>query len=97
MRNVMRYGERHCPETYLDAMYHINHVGIRALREYCETKKYPVRHFDRDMQIIRELLKGNTPTELSIRYSISIGTVASVPRRYTQYARECKRKQEQEC
>jgi hypothetical protein len=55
MQQKMCYSASPCPANYLDAAYHINRIGIPALREYCESKPYPVHNFDRDMKIIREL------------------------------------------
>jgi hypothetical protein len=91
MQQKMCYSASPCPANYLDAAYHINRIGIPALREYCESKPYPVHNFDRDMKIIRELLSGNSPAELSIKYGISRNTLGSIPRRYAKYAIICKK------
>ena len=91
MTQNMKYPSSACPSNYLDAMYRINQVGIPALRKYCEGKRYPVRTFDRDLAIIRQLLSGESPSRLSDIYGINRNSICVIPKRYAKYAQACKK------
>jgi len=95
MTQNMKYPSSACPSNYLDAMYRINQVGIPALRKYCETKRNPVHSFDRDLETIRQLLSGESPSRLSDIYGINRNSICAIPRRYAKYAQACKRKMEE--
>lgn len=75
-------------EKYTEIASSINAVGLTALRNYCTTKKHPVKTFDRDVQILRCILK-HGPTECVVPFGISKQRADQIMRRYHEYALEC--------
>ena len=69
----------------------INAVGRSKLKRYCETKKHPVKNFDRDWEIIKLVITGSE-IQVVTKYNMSRQCANSIMRRYWQYAIECKEK-----
>jgi hypothetical protein len=76
-------------EDWKEIVNAINSVGKRNLKQYCTGKLHPVYDFDRDWEILRLTITGNTHYAI-VRYNISRQRVNQILRRYWQYAIECK-------
>ena len=69
---------------YASIVKNINSCGLTKLKMYCTTKPYPVRNFDRDLEIIKYVLKYG-PTAAENKYGVSTNGLLS---RYNNYALE---------
>lgn len=67
----------------------INSVGRRRLKMFCETKKHPVKDFDRDWEIMKQVIIGNTHY-VTMHYGLSRQRVNQIFRKYWKYAAMCK-------
>ena len=74
-------------EKYKDRITVMNNVGMKKLRNYCTTKKHPVRNFDRDIKIIRKIMVHGY-AGCVCEFGISRQRAEQIFLRYTEYAQE---------
>lgn len=75
-------------KSYEELIQAVNAVGIKNLRAYCLQKPKPLHNFDRDMQIIKDRLKGFDMPYIHRQYHVTI-CISDLIKRYTRYAKEC--------
>ena len=79
-------------EDWMEIINTINSVGKRKLKEYCTTKPHPVADFERDWELIKLTITGNTHYAI-MHYNISRQRINQIIYRYREYALECKQKE----
>lgn len=72
-------------EKYSEILETLNRCGISKLRKYVTSKKYPVKNFDRDIEIIRYIFKGNAPL-IPTHFNLSRQYANALLFRYYDYA-----------
>lgn len=73
-------------KDYAEIAKALNACGLKRLREYCTTKKRPVRNFDRDIEIVKYALRFGTNSGV-IKYSLSKQRIDQIMRKYWEYAK----------
>lgn len=74
---------------YPDIVDLINECGVKNLKKYCESKKYPVKDFDKSMMLVRYTLQYG-PSNASRVFGVSKQAADQTARTFWRYARECK-------
>ena len=74
-------------DAYKSAAKAINSVGIQKLKTFCEGKAHPVKNFDRDIEIVKHMLKYG-PTSCVTRFDVSKQRAIQILRKYEKYAKE---------